>query len=174
MESPSQFVELLSRLGRELEDDVTICYQSSTQKFAAKTIKVELVDSVVDALDSLNNNIWFEINPSSVQGRATAKDITRLSSVFIDIDYKDSGAGSVQQARDLIEMLTDLIGVPPSATVYSGHGIQPYWTIEEEEQDQGLMHGLLFRWGAFIKYLAASQGMQVDSVFDLPRIFRVP
>ena len=174
MESPSQFVELLNRLGREPEDDVTICYQSSTQKFAAKTIKVELVDSVVDALDSLSNNIWFEINPSSVKGRATAKDITRLSSVFIDIDYKDGGAGSVQQARDFVEMLTDIIGVAPSATVYSGHGIQPYWTIEEQEQDQGLMHGLLFRWGAFIKYVAASQGLQVDSVFDLPRIFRVP
>lgn len=174
MDSPSQFVELLGRLGRELDDDVTICYQSATQKFSAKTIKVELVDSVVDALDSLSNNIWYEINPSSVAGRATAKDITRLSAVFADIDYKDGGAGSVKQARELVDLLTDLIGVAPVATVYSGHGIQPYWAIEDEEQDQGLMHGLLYRWGAFVKFVAASQGLQVDSVFDLPRIFRVP
>ena len=174
MDSPSQFVELLNRLGREDNDNVTICYQSSKQKFAAKTIKVELVDSVVDALDSLSNNIWFEINPSSVQGRATAKDITRLAAVFVDIDYKDNGAGSVKQARELVQMLTDLIGVEPAATVYSGHGIQPYWPIEEEEQDAGLMHGLLYRWGAFVRYVAASQNMQVDSVFDLPRIFRAP
>ena len=106
MDSPSQFKELLSRLGREAEDNVTICYQSATQKFAAKTIKVELVDSVVDALDSLSNNIWFEINPSGVAGRATAKDITRLAAVFADIDYKDGGAGSVQQARELVQTLT--------------------------------------------------------------------
>ena len=174
MDSPSQFQELLSRLGRSDDDNVTICYQSSVQKFSAKTIKVELVASVVDALDSLSNNIWFEINPSSVQGRATAKDITRLAAVFADIDYKDGGAGSVQQARDLVQLLTDLIGVEPAATIYSGHGIQPYWVIEDEEQDPGLMHGLLYRWGAFVKFVAASQGLQVDSVFDLPRIFRVP
>lgn len=174
MDSPSQFIELLGRLGRELDDNVTICYQSATQKFAAKTIKVELVDSVVDALDSLSNNIWFEINPSSVTGRATANDITKLAAVFADIDYKDNGAGSVKQAKELVQLLTDLIGVAPVATVYSGHGIQPYWAIEDEEQDPGLMHGLLYRWGAFVKFVAASQGLQVDSVFDLPRIFRVP
>ena len=174
MDSPSQFSELLSRLGRSEGDDVTICYQSATQKFAAKTIKVELVDSVVDALDSLSNNIWFEINPSNVMGRATAKDITRLAAVFADIDYKDGGAGSVQQARELVQTLTDLIGIEPAATVYSGNGIQPYWVIEDEEQDPALMHGILYRWGAFVKFVAASQGLQVDSVFDLSRIFRVP
>ena len=174
MDSPSQFSELLSRLGRSEGDDVTICYQSATQKFAAKTIKVELVDNVVGALDSLSNNIWFEINPSNVQGRATAKDITRLAAVFADIDYKDGGAGSVQQARELVQTLTDLIGIEPAATVYSGNGIQPYWVIEDEEQDPALMHGILYRWGAFVKFVAASQGLQVDSVFDLSRIFRVP
>ena len=174
MGSPSQFVELLSRLGRSEDDNVTICYQSANQKFSAKTIKVELVDSVVSALDTLSNNVWFEINPSPVTGRATASDITRLAAVFIDIDYKDTGAGSVQNSRDLVELLTDLIGVAPCATVYSGHGIQPYWAIEEDDQDDALMQGLLFRWGAFVKYLAASQGMQLDSVFDLSRIFRAP
>ena len=112
MDSPSQFVELLSRLGRSEDDNVTICYQSANQKFAAKTIKVELVDSVVTALDSLSNNVWFEINPSPINGRATASDITRLAAVFIDIDYKDTGAGSVQNSRDLVELLTDLIGGP--------------------------------------------------------------
>ncbi len=174
MDSPSQFVDLLGRLGRGLDDDVTICYQSSTQKFASKTIKVELADSVVTALDSLSNNVWFEINPSSVAGRATAKEITRLAAVFIDIDYKDTGAGSVQKARELVELLTDLIGAEPVATVYSGHGIQPYWAIEDDDQDDAMMQGLLFRWGAFIKFLGASQGIQLDSVFDLSRIFRAP
>lgn len=174
MDRPSDFIELLSRLGRTAQDDVTICYQSPNQKFAAKTIKVELVDSVVNALDALGNNIWYEINPSKVSGRATAKDITRLAAVFIDIDYKDGGAGSVENARELVSLLSDLIGVPPAVTVLSGHGMQPYWPIEDEDQDEALMHGILTRWGAFVKYLAASQGMQLDSVFDLPRIFRVP
>jgi len=140
----------------------------------AKTIKVDLADSVIAALDALENNIWFEINPSNVNGRATARDIDQLAAVYIDIDYKDGGAGSVQAARDFVNLITDVIGVGPTAIVYSGHGIQPYWAIEDDHMDNALATGVLNRWGAFCKFLAASQGIQLDSVFDLPRIFRAP
>jgi P4 family phage/plasmid primase-like protien len=174
MDSPSEFKELLSRLGRNDDDLVTICYQSAKQKFTSKSIKVELADSVVSALDALENNIWFEINPSSVNGRATARDIDKLAAVYIDIDYKDSGAGSVKAAREFVELISELIGVGPTATVYSGHGIQPYWAIEDDHMDNALATGVLNRWGAFCRFLGASQGIQLDSVFDLPRIFRAP
>ena len=152
MDSSSQFKDLLERLGRSPEDNVTIAYQSSKQKFMAKTIKVDLADSVISALDALDNNIWFEINPSSVNGRAMARDIEKLSAVYIDIDYKDAGAGSVKAARDFVQLITDVIGVGPTATVYSGHGIQPYWAIEDDHMDNALATGVLNRWGAFCKY----------------------
>ena len=169
------FLELLERLGRTEDDNVTICYQSAVQRFTAKTIKVSMAESTVSALDTLNNNIWFEINPSSVAGRATASDITGLAAVYIDIDYKDSGAGSIAKAKELVDLLSDLIGVGPSAVVYSGHGIQPYWSIDPEEDfDQSLAQGLLNRWGAFARFIGGSIGIQLDSVFDIPRIFRVP
>ena len=169
------FTELLERLGRTQDDNVTICYQSSVQRFMAKTIKVSMAESTVAALDSLDNNVWFEINPSTVNGRATAQDITALAALYIDIDYKDSGAGTIAQAKELIELLSDLIGVGPSAVVYSGHGIQPYWAIDPEEDfDPSLAQGILNRWGAFARFIGGSIGVQLDSVFDLPRIFRVP
>ena len=171
----SQFSELLYRLGRTDDDAVTICYQSSIQRFMAKTIKVSLAESTITALDSLSNNIWFEINPSRVAQRATATDITQLAAFYIDIDYKDSGAGSVAKGRELVDLLSDLIGVGPSAVVYSGHGIQPYWAVDPEEDfDPVLAQGILNRWGAFTRFIAGSLGIQLDSVFDLPRIFRVP
>ena len=174
MES-SQFVELLERLGRSTEDNVTICYQSAIQRFTSKTIKVAFAESTVTALDSLGNNVWFEINPSSATGRASLDDITQLAAVYIDIDYKDGGAGSVAKARELVTLLTDLIGVGPSAVVYSGHGIQPYWAIDPAEDFEPILaQGLLNRWGAFARFVAGSLGIQLDSVFDLPRIFRVP
>ena len=174
MES-AQFVELLERLGRTEQDNVTICYQSSVQRFTGKTIKIALAESTVQALDSLGNNIWFEINPSRATGRASLDDITQLAAVYIDIDYKDGGAGSVEKAKELVELLSDLIGVGPSAVVYSGHGIQPYWAIDPEEDFEPLLaQGLLNRWGAFARFIAGSLGVQLDSVFDLPRIFRVP
>ena len=171
----AQFVELLERLGRSTEDNVTICYQSEVQRFTAKTIKVGLAESTIQALDSLNNNVWYEINPASAQGRAKADDITQLAALYIDIDYKDSGAGSVEKSKELIELLSDLIGVGPSAVVYSGHGIQPYWAIDPEEDfEPVLAQGILNRWGAFARFVGGSLGIQLDSVFDLPRIFRVP
>lgn len=171
----SQFSELLYRLGRTDDDNVTICYQSSVQRFMAKTIKVAMAESTVTALDTLSNNIWFEINPSRVAQRATADDITQLAAFYIDIDYKDTGAGSVAKARELVELLSDLIGVGPSAVVYSGHGIQPYWAVDPEEDfDPVLAQGILNRWGAFTRFIGGSLGIQLDSVFDLPRIFRVP
>lgn len=169
------FTELLERLGRTQDDNVTICYQSSVQRFTAKTIKVSMAESTIAALDSLDNNVWFEINPSMVNGRATAQDITALAALYIDIDYKDSGAGTIAQAKELIELLSDLIGVGPSAVVYSGHGIQPYWAIDPEEDfDAALAQGVLNRWGAFARFIGGSIGVQLDSVFDIPRIFRVP
>lgn len=171
----SQFQELLGRLGRDETDNVTLCYQSAIQRFTSKSIKISLADSTIEALDMLNNNIWFEINPSSASSRAALDDITGLAAVYIDIDYKDDGAGSVQKAKELIELISDLVGVGPSAIVYSGHGVQPYWAIDPEEDfDPVLAKGVLARWGAFCRFIAGSIGIQLDSVFDLPRIFRVP
>lgn len=169
------FQELLERLGRNAGDTVSIAYQSATQTFRVRQTKVEHADTVVEALTEMKNNVWYEINPSTATGRAKAEDITKLAAVWIDIDYKETGIQSEENASQLVDLLSDLIGVQPSAIVYSGHGLQPYWSIDpEEEYTQEQAAGLLARWGAFVRWLAASQGGQLDSVFDLPRIFRAP
>ena len=166
---------LLERLNRDADDNLNVCYQSSKQGFKVKATKVRHADSVVEALNDLDCNVWYEINPSLAQGRSKAEDITRLAAVWVDIDYKDSGIQSPDNAHELIDLLSDLIGVGPSAVVHSGNGLQPYWAIDpEEEYTQELGTSLLMRWGAFCRWVAASQGGQLDSVFDLPRIFRAP
>ena len=167
------FQELLERLGRDATSPVTICYQSASQGFKVKQTKVEFADTVVEALTDMEMNVWYEINPSNVPGRATANDITRLSAVWVDIDYKDTGIQSEGNASQLVDLLAELIGVTPTAVVHSGHGLQPYWSIDpEEDYTQEQAAGVLARWGAFVRWVAASQGGQLDSVFDLPRIFR--
>jgi P4 family phage/plasmid primase-like protien len=169
------FQELLERLGRSPDDVVTVCYQSATQGFRVKQTKVSLADTIVDALTDLNCNVWFEINPSVAEGRARAEDVSRLAAVWIDIDFKETGIQSADNAHELVDLITDLIAVPPTAVVQSGHGLQPYWAIDPEEDfTQGRGAGILARWGAFVRWVAASQGGQLDSVFDLPRIFRAP
>lgn len=169
------FQELLERLGRNPDDVVTVCYQSATQGFRVKQTKVALADTIVDALSELNCNVWFEINPAVADGRCKAEDVTRLSAVWIDIDFKESGIQSAERAHELVDLITDLISVPPTAVIQSGHGLQPYWAIDpEEDYTQARGAGVLARWGAFVRWVAASQGGQLDSVFDLPRIFRAP
>ncbi len=169
------FQELLERLGRNPDDVVTVCYQSATQGFRVKQTKVALADTIVDALSELNCNVWFEINPAVADGRCKAEDVTRLAAVWIDIDFKESGIQSAERAHELVDLITDLISVPPTAVIQSGHGLQPYWAIDpEEDYTQARGAGVLARWGAFVRWVAASQGGQLDSVFDLPRIFRAP
>jgi P4 family phage/plasmid primase-like protien len=169
------FQELLERLGRSEEDALVVCYQSSTQGFKVKPTKVKFADTVVEALTEMSANVWYEINPSSATARARAEDIVRLAAVWIDVDYKETGIQSEANAYELVELISNLIGVEPTAVVHSGHGIQPYWAIDpEEEYTQEQATGILARWGAFVRWVASSQGGQLDSVFDLPRIFRAP
>lgn len=169
------FQELLERLGYEADDTVKVCYQSATQGFKVKATKLQLADTVVETLTDLKANIWYEINPSTTALRSKANDVTRLAAVWVDIDYKETGIQSPENAHQLVDIISDLLGVTPTAVVHSGHGLQPYWAIDPAEDfDSETASNLLQRWGSFVRWLAASQGGQLDSVFDLPRIFRAP
>lgn len=169
------FQELLERIGYTDEDTVKVCYQSASQGFRVKATKLSLVDAVVETLTDLKANVWYEINPSNTQVRAKAEDVTRLAALWVDIDFKETGIQSSANAHQLVELISDLLGVEPSAVVHSGHGLQPYWAIDPaEDYTQEIANSLLARWGAFVRWIAASQGGQLDSVFDLPRIFRAP
>lgn len=171
------FQELLARLNRHSDTDahVNIAYQSAKQGFKVRSTTPEMADTVVEALTDLECNVWYEINSSMAKGRSKAEDITSLNAVWIDIDYKESGIQSEENAHELIELISDLVGVGPSAVVHSGHGLQPYWSIDPEEDfTQEQAASLLIRWGTFVRWVASSQGGSLDSVFDLPRIFRAP
>ena len=169
------FQELLSRLNRSEDGHVNIAYQSAEQGFKVRSTTPAMADNVVDALTDLECNVWYEINSSQAKGRSKAEDISFLNAVWIDIDYKESGIQSEENAHELIELISDLVGVGPAAIVHSGHGLQPYWSVDPEEDfTQEQATSLLIRWGSFVRWVASSQGGSLDSVFDLPRIFRAP
>ncbi len=170
------FEELLARLNRFGSDEhVNIAYQSATQGFKVRSTIPSMADDVVEALTDLECNVWYEINSSVTKGRSKAEDISFLNAVWIDIDYKETGIQSEENAHQLIELISDLVGVGPTAVVHSGHGLQPYWAVDpEEDYSQEQATSLLIRWGSFVRWVASSQGGSLDSVFDLPRIFRAP
>lgn len=114
--------------------------------------------------------------------RVPADRVAGLPGLWIDIDYKTPGVhkktnlpANDQEALWLIEQMPLL----PSILVHSGHGYQAYWLFEKViKLDSGeqriYLSDLSERWQYYCKAVAATRGWDVDSTFDLARVFRIP
>lgn len=135
------------------------------------------------AVDNIDRDVYFGLslvagNPS---GRGTLGDMAGIGGLWADIDVAGPGhkkkglPSSIQQAR---EKILDRLGLPPTLTVWSGHGLQCYWLFQEpwlwHAGGMAQAKKLSERWGQTIRFRAAEAGLEVDSVFDLTRVFRVP
>lgn len=149
----------------------------------AALIPYEQIDDAVRVANNRRWNLWFEVQPSNYTeqlGRSRAADISGLHALYADIDYKakPSGMGSMPEASDLVQDLEGVLGVPPTAIVHTGHGMQPYWALEPvtiTPDNRDHIAGVLKRWGMLVRQFAQTHhGGLVDNVFDLPRILRAP
>jgi len=107
--------------------------------------------------------------------------VTRLSALFADLDVKPGGLATMRAATDVVNVISELLGTKPAAIIMSGHGLQPLWTLDPEDDDahldddnRGRAVALLRRFGRLVWHVASTRGGHVDSVFDLARILRVP
>lgn len=136
----------------------------------------EAIPAYVSTLP-LDADIWIGMNPVGAwvkSGRGTAADVTRLTSLYCDLDVKEGGCASLVVAEQIIHDLCVLLGEDFVTMVYSGHGIQPTWAIDPgETATNAEMAALLRRWGQLVKLVAKQRGAGADSVFDLARILRV-
>lgn len=187
MSSPSSLRSLLTAIGREGQP-VRLLLQHPGEQATSPYIQWDKIDDAVDNQASQGKNVWFEVQPSKytarLGGRSQAEHIIALSALYADIDFKDvsstrPGMGGEQSARELIDDLTSALGLEPTAIVTSGHGLQPYWRLDGVTLDGDLMTteklaGLLLRWGLLVQHFATARAGNVDNVFDLPRVLRVP
>lgn len=123
-------------------------------------------------------DVWFGVNPVAGPARqgknGAADDVTRLAAIWCDLDYKST---SPDTAAAIIADLSGHLGTQPSAIVNSGNGLHPYWPIEDcpiDDTNRGQAAAVLRRWGRLVKLVARHHNTTADSVFDLPRILRVP
>ena len=181
MPNNEDFPRLLTLLGRD--KDVIRLARGDTQIFTSTPIPAENVPPALDALFANGQwNLWYEVNQTNYTptgGRSSAQHITRLSALWADLDYKPKpgGLGSYPEAMEVVADLSNALGIQPSAIVHSGHGIQPYWPVEDgdlTDENRDAVAMLLKRWGTLVKQFALNNHGSADSVFDLPRILRVP
>jgi hypothetical protein len=132
--------------------------------------------------EPLAGDVWFGVNPlrdipvndkGVPSGRGTAADVVRLAAVFADLDVKTTGMASYDDASAVISDLSDMLGTRPSIVVATGHGLQPYWPLEDGPQGADAQ-ALLRRWGRLVAHVAEIRGGRVDPVYDLARVLRVP
>lgn len=121
---------------------------------------------------------WCGVNvldPASTSTRGKASDAIRIPALVADLDVKSSGMPSEEAAHAVINDVSAMLGSRPVAWVHTGHGLQPYWAVEEEDKDRvGDLLVCLARFGLLMKRVAAAHGGDADSTYDGARIWRVP
>ncbi|WNM74151.1 DNA primase/helicase [Mycobacterium Phage Nergal] len=185
------FTDLLDLLGYSPGEHLSINYQGTddTAQFLSQVIEYGPAVGPRALAHVEANNVWYGVNPITPReaGRGKADDVTRLAAVWCDLDVKPGACRDLDHAHQIINELSALVGTRPSAIVFSGHGLQPYWPIEDGQlsgtpdlaaASDELRHeaaAVLKRWGRLACMVADNLGAKIDrGVYDLARVLRVP
>lgn len=171
---PLYLADLLGLLGHD--GFTSVCHRPPGGEFSSSVVPSHEAPAVAALL---SGDIWYGVNPVRGParinaGRGTAADVIRLAAVYADLDLKPGGMPSPQAAAGVINDLADMLGTRPSATVLSGHGLQPYWPIELPCPTGADARALLRRWGRLVMHVAEIRGGKADMVYDVARVLRVP
>jgi hypothetical protein len=123
---------------------------------------------------------YFGVNPikgpaRKNAGRGAEADVTRLAALWCDLDVKPGSCQDLTVADAIVDELSSIVGTRPSAITHSGHGLHGYWPVDDGHvTDVAAARALLRRWGRLVAVVAETHGARRDSVYDLPRMLRVP
>ncbi len=115
--------------------------------------------------------------------RGERAEIVAIPGLWIDADYLDSKGDHKKSNLPPTEAdahkLLDEMGLPPSAIVHSGHGLQAWWLfrepwIFEDDADRDNAERLTKGWCDTFRAKAQAHGWDADQVGDLPRVMRLP
>ena len=158
-------------LGFEPDDYVTVATQGVR---VARTISVDDLDFEYAAGLLSPEDTWIgaqPVKPTTGDKRAKATDVACVRVLYADFDRKDStDAAQIDRA---ISQLSLILGVGPISVVDSGGGLHPRWKLEAPIAPEDAK-GVLNRWKLTVLRVAQECGFKADSVFDLPRVLRLP
>lgn len=177
------FTDVLDHLGYDGTDHLALCYKQGDGPFTTIVNTPAIIAAAAPGFPDAD--VWFSVNPVTGPARTGARGgadtITRLNALYADIDIKPGGCADLDQAHQLVDDISVAIGTRPTVVIHSGHGLQPLWPIDDEDnatldspEQTAMAAAVLKRWGRLVATIAATRDISVDSVFDLPRILRVP
>jgi hypothetical protein len=178
------FGELLDALGYQPTQHISICRKTlnspgmrSEITSVADAPRIPRLDKATDwyfGLNILAAVLTPNADGTPRRGRGGDADIIRLMALHADIDVGDGKCTSYEQARAIVDHLASRIETRPTATLYTGHGIQPLWPIGDGPTDPATIAATLARWQALVTEVAAEFGVELDDVSNPSRISRIP
>ncbi len=115
-------------------------------------------------------------------GRGKADDVTAVTGVWVDADFHHESVhprGDLPSSWPEASGVFKKLGLAPSIVIDTGYGVQAYllfdspWYLRSEE-DRLEAKEYLRAWGFTVQSIARTFDWELDSVFDLARVFRVP
>lgn len=144
----------------------------------------------VDQLDTLaaaaatrepHSCVWFGVatrtNRLDGARRGGTADCSQLPGLWVDIDIAGPGhrgAGRLARDRHHAHQLVDTFPLSPTAVIDTGGGLQAWWLFDELADLDDHTLTMLAAWGTTWARLGDQLGIDVDNVFDAPRIMRLP
>lgn len=174
--------DVLDYLGRADGEFTAVCHRHIGGAFNSSVVESVSVSTQLK-LQPEKACIWFSVNPTAGperhnQGRGREREVSRLAALYLDVDVKDGAFPDLDKAVEYVRVLSGMVGTRPSLVIYSGHGLQPVWPIEDGELDTdekwSRAYRLSRRFGRLASKVASDFSANLDNVSDLSRVLRVP
>lgn len=141
--------------------------------------RVGEIEDLVSGLEPLADThcIWYGVatrraRPES--GRGGAEDCALVPAMWADLDVTGPGHVSTklppteEAAQELLASFPQV-----SVCVRTGGGLQPYWLLDDPLPAE-MAVPVLDRWAYTWQEIGRERGYHIDSVWDLPRVLRLP
>ncbi len=168
--------DVYDKLGIESGEHVSICYVPIGGSFRCSGIYTPA--DAVSVASKLKGDVYFGVNPISLPlgaggRRGAERDVTRVVALYADLDVKEDACPELGTAHAIIDDVSAVLGTRPAVVIYSGHGLQPIWTLADASPADG--KPLLRMFSRLVRVVARKHDVaKIDSVFELARVLRVP
>ena len=179
-----EFAELLRVTGRGDDELISVCHDDGRFRSDCGSVS----EAPAWAWRFRDRHCWFGTAPLHLRvydrgGRGCESDVVGIRTMVADLDAKLEGLRTFELCQAVIDTLSGLLGTVPVAVVNSGHGLQPYWAVEQSEEtdwpdetDPRFSDAMALsrRFGRLVAAVAHQHGGRVDTVSDPSRVLRVP